>query len=165
MGAATSNLLLIAGYVGITCGEAAWFDAAQSRMEEQHMSLSARERQALHSIEHGLAEADPDLVAKLASLSHLMTGEYTPVVERSRPSWPLRVIGTLACWLRSYGRVRCGALPRRAPAILAFWLVISCALIATAATLSPVTARGPCSALSVTCASRSPASPAQPGAR
>src|SRR5215469_2699622 len=100
------------------------------------MGLSARERQALHSIEDGLAESDPDLAAKLASLSQLMAGGDTPALEPSRAGWPHRALSALARWLRrAGGQGRAGTLPRRAPAILAIWLVISCALIATAATL------------------------------
>jgi hypothetical protein len=130
------------------------------------MGLSSRERQALNSIEGGLAETDPDLVETLDSLSRLMAGERKPAASRSRVSWPRRVVSSIASWLRGprgHGRTR--AHPRRGRAILAIWLAISCALIATAATLSHA-ASGACGALvSVSCGSQSPAGPSQPGSR
>lgn len=130
------------------------------------MNLNARERQALRSIEGGLTESDPDLVAKLATLSRLMAHEDRPAAERNRVGRRRGVIGSLARWLpgsRGHGHSRTHS--RWGSAMLAIWLAVSCALIATAAALSHVAARGPCDALVVHCDNQTPASPAQHGAR
>jgi hypothetical protein len=136
-------------------------------MEVQQMNLSARERQALRSIEGSLAESDPDLVAKLAKLARLMVDDDRPAAEPGRPSWRQVVVSSLVRWLprpRSRGHARTQA--RWVSAMLAIWLVVSCAMIATAAALSHVTSSRACAALAaVHCGSRSPVSPAQPGAR
>jgi len=56
------------------------------------MSLSAREQQALDSIEERLAGSDPQLASLLASFSGLASGEQMPVHETVRAgSW--RAIG------------------------------------------------------------------------
>jgi hypothetical protein len=136
-------------------------------MEVQNMGLSAREQQALHSIEGGLNESDPDLASKLASLTRLMAGEDKPPAERSRVGWLHRLVSSLVRWLPGpRGRGHSRPHPGRGPAILVIWLAISFALIATAATLSHVATSGACASLvSVSCGSRSPAGPAHPGAR
>jgi hypothetical protein len=48
------------------------------------MNLTARERQALRSLESGLAESDPDLIATMAKLARLMVDEDRPAAEPSR---------------------------------------------------------------------------------
>jgi hypothetical protein len=112
------------------------------------MGLSARERQALFSIEGGLAESDPDLVAKLAFLSRLMAGN---------PAAGGRLAGMQLGWLP---RVRGQAPEPRhsglASALLALWLVVACGLIATAAALSHTPAGRSCPVLAVHCASQTP---------
>jgi hypothetical protein len=138
-------------------------------MEVQHMNLSARERQALRSIEARLAQSSPDLVAKLAKLSRLMVDQDTPAAERSRVSWRQIVVSALVRWLpRSRGRGHTRRQSRLVPALLALWLAVSCALIVTAASLSHVTPAGACGALVAArphCGTQSPAGPALPGVR
>ncbi len=130
------------------------------------MNLSARERQALRSIEGGLAESDPDLAARLAKLSRLIADEDTPPAEQSRVSWPRVVISSLPHWLpRARGRRHACPHSRWVSAMLALWLVVSCALIATAAALSHSASGGACAALAVHCDTPSPAGHSQPGAR
>ena len=136
-------------------------------MEVQHVGLSARDRQALASIEDGLAESDPDLVTRLDSLSRLVADEETPAPAQ-RPASRLRVVvSRLARWLpRSRGGRSTRTYSRRGSAILAIWLAISCALIATAVTLSHVPSGRACAAmLAVHCDSPAPAGPPQPSAR
>src|SRR5215472_12815628 len=48
------------------------------------MSLSAREQQALDSIQDGLAGSDPGLVLLLATFARLAAGEEMPVHEEIR---------------------------------------------------------------------------------
>lgn len=131
------------------------------------MGLSARERQALASIEDGLAESDPDLVTRLDSLSRLVAHEDTPAPAQ-RPAGRLRfLVSPLAQWLPgSHGDRSTPTYSRRGSAILAIWLAISCALIATAVTLSHVPSSGACAAmLALHCDSPAPAGPPQPSAR
>jgi hypothetical protein len=71
------------------------------------MSLGARERHALDSIEHGLAYSDPRLAALLATFARLTSGEDMPARERIETAgWPARL------WPRP-GQ---GPVPRRRPA-------------------------------------------------
>jgi hypothetical protein len=109
------------------------------------MNLNARERRALRSIEGGLAESNPELVARFASLSRLMAPkDRLPGSRRRRHT---------------------RAHSRSGRAVLALWLAVSCALIATAVALSHPASGGPCNVLVVHCDHQAPASPAQPGAR
>jgi hypothetical protein len=48
------------------------------------MSLNARERQALDSIERSLAGSDPELASLLAMFAQLASGEEMPVREKIR---------------------------------------------------------------------------------
>jgi len=130
------------------------------------MELSARERQALRSIEGGLAEADPDLAAKFATLSQLMTPKEGPALAGIPVSRRQAVISPLArCLPRSRRHSPTRTHSRWASAALVLWLVVSCALIATAAALSHPASGGPCNVLVVHCDHQAPASPQQPGAR
>lgn len=131
------------------------------------MNLSARERQALRSIEGGLATSDPDLAAHLGRLSRLMVDGDRPAPGPCRVSRRQLVLIFVVRWLpqpRGRGHVRTHS--RMVSAMLVIWLAVSCALIATAAALSHVTPGGGCAILaSVNCGSRAPVSPSQPGAR
>jgi hypothetical protein len=131
------------------------------------MNLTARERQALRSLESGLAESDPDLIATMAKLARLMVDEDRPAAEPSRRGWRLVVVSALVRWLpRSRRRGHFRTQSRWVSAMLALWLVVSCAMIATAAALSHVTSSRACAAqVPVPCGIRSPVSPAQPAAR
>ena len=92
------------------------------------MNLSARERQALRSIEGGLTESDPDLVAKLATLSRLMADEDRPAAKRSRAGWRHVVIGSLVRWLPgSRGHGHTSTQSWWGSAMLALWLAMTCA--------------------------------------
>ena len=129
------------------------------------MDLSGRERQALRSIEGGLIESDPDLAAKLAKLSGLMTGEDMPAAERIRAGKRHFVGRSLTRWLaRGRGWRHARTHSRLGSALLVLWLAVSCALIATAAALSHVAPGGQCDVLVVHCDSQTPTSPAH-GAR
>lgn len=46
------------------------------------MSLSVRERHALHCIENGLVGSDPKLASLLATFTRLTAGEAMPVREK-----------------------------------------------------------------------------------
>ena len=131
------------------------------------MNLSARERQALRSIEGGLTESDPDLVAKLATLSRLMADEDRPAAKRSRAGWRHVVIGSLVRWLPgSRGHGHTSTQSWWGSAMLALWLAMTCALIATAAALSHVGTTGSCAGLMpVSCGSHAPAQPSPHGGR
>jgi hypothetical protein len=52
------------------------------------MSLSAREQQALESIEDGLAESDPGLASRLGMFSRLASGEEMPERDEIQPIRP-----------------------------------------------------------------------------
>jgi len=128
------------------------------------MRLSARDRHVLHSIEGGLAESDPDLVAKLAKLSRLMADEDKPTAGRRQAGWRHVIASALARWLRGpRRRVNGRRHSTLVSALIAFWLAIACALIVTAAVLSHVPANAPCSKLAVACGSQSPAGHGQHG--
>ena len=131
------------------------------------MNLSSRERQALRSIEGGLAASDPDLAAHLGKLSRLMVDGDRPAPGPCRVSRRELVVLSASRLLplpRGRGRIRTHS--RLASAMLVLWLAVSCALIATAAALSHGTQTGRCAVLApVSCGSRSPVSPSQPGTR
>jgi Protein of unknown function (DUF3040) len=128
------------------------------------MSLSARDRHVLHSIEGELAESDPDLAAKLVKLSLLMADEDKPTAGGRQAGPRQAVVSSLARRLPgSRRRVHARKHSTWASALMAVWLATACALIVTAAVLSHVPAKAPCSALAVACGSQSPASHAQHG--
>lgn len=130
------------------------------------MNLNARERQALSTIEGGLAESDPDLLAKFATLTRLMAPKDRPAAEPSTVSRRHVVVTSLAgCVLQPPRHSRTRARSRWGSAVLALWLTVSCALIAIAVALSHPTSGGKCDVLVVHCDHQTPASPAQPGAR
>jgi hypothetical protein len=52
------------------------------------MSLSAREQQALESVEDGLAESDPGLASRLGIFSRLASGEEMPERDEIQPIRP-----------------------------------------------------------------------------
>lgn len=52
------------------------------------MSLTARERHTLHTIEAGLACSDPALASLAARFTRLASGEAMPARERIPPCWP-----------------------------------------------------------------------------
>ncbi|MGH3233199.1 MAG: DUF3040 domain-containing protein, partial [Streptosporangiaceae bacterium] len=126
------------------------------------MSLSAREQQALDSIEHRLADSDPRLASLLATFSRLTSGEALPVREKIQAGWQQ------ATRLRGGRRSRCGggrrrAFWRRRPlgqqlACLLLWLVVSIALIVFALVAGHKGARDVCPDWASACAVRSPAS-------
>lgn len=121
------------------------------------MGLSARDRQALTSIESQLAESDPDLAARMAAFSRFADGADMPMAERIRVGWR-QAVGSLGDWFRrrsqSQGYARTHSL--LASTLMACWLVFSCGLIATAVTLSHVVPNGQCAALAVKCGSHIP---------
>lgn len=82
------------------------------------MSLIPRERQALDSIEDGLAASDPRLTSLLATFTRLTAGEALPERESLREDRPgRRLLGQLIWPL--------------------LWVVVSAALISVALSVSP----------------------------
>ena len=103
------------------------------------MSLSAREQQALHSIENGLCGADPVLASLLAIFTRLTAGEEMPVPEKIRAGGR----SATRLWRRPRRHRRRGTVCRaRVPTGLApglaaagLWLLISVTMIAVALAL------------------------------
>ncbi len=107
------------------------------------MSLSAREQQALESIEDRLAESDPGLASRLGIFSRLASGEEMPERDEIRPirpsatdrldrnRSPRRIVV-----LRSPRRL-CRRLGWHRAAVL-LWLLISVGLIAVALALTRI---------------------------
>jgi hypothetical protein len=102
------------------------------------MSLSAREKQALDSIEGGLAGSAPELASLLATFSRLAAGEEMPERAKVRALQPHRP-------RRRLPRPGGGKLPPDARRLrldwqrawpLALWLVVSLGMIAVALVLS-----------------------------
>jgi hypothetical protein len=54
------------------------------------MSLTAREKRALHAIEDRLAGSDPQLASRLATFTRLTSGEQMPAREKIQRDWPRR---------------------------------------------------------------------------
>jgi len=98
------------------------------------MSLGARERHALDSIEHRLAHSDPRLAALLGTFARLTSGEDMPARERIETGrWPAR----------PWPLPRQGPAPRRRPghraghrrgwqAMTLVWLVLTVTLATVA---------------------------------
>jgi hypothetical protein len=103
-------------------------------MEAAVMGLSVWEKQALDSIEGGLAGSAPELASLLATFSRLAAGEEMPVraLQPHRPRRRLRRPGGGKLH-RDARRIRLGW--RRAWP-LALWLVVSLGMIAVALVLS-----------------------------
>jgi hypothetical protein len=87
------------------------------------MSLSARDRQALSSIEDEFAESDPRLARLFDEFSQRMAGEKMPAAERGPAGWR-RIAGRPRRWFRRLGR------PRHAhPSWLPTMIVVSLLLV------------------------------------
>jgi Protein of unknown function (DUF3040) len=98
------------------------------------MSLSAREQQALDSIEDGLAGSDPQLTAWLSTFTRLASDEEMPDREKIRTcSAQARARLRRAQW-RS--RVRSAVSQEFQRAALLLWLATSAALLAVALALT-----------------------------
>src|SRR5437016_3897795 len=97
------------------------------------MGLSAREQQALRSIEAGLMACAPQLASRLAIFARLTAGEAFPACESVRPC-------------------RSGGAFRRPLVWPVLWLVISVALIATALAVGHDGGQEACHALVPSCA-------------
>jgi hypothetical protein len=103
------------------------------------MSLSAREKRALHSIEGGLAGSAPELASLLATFSQLAAGEEMPERAQVRALQPHRARRRL----RHPGRNGALRHARRLclhlgwpQTMLLLWLAVSIGLIAVALVLS-----------------------------
>ena len=103
------------------------------------MSLSAREQQALDSIEGGLGGSDPGLVSLLATFARLASGEEMPVHEEVRvlrrraTRRPLRNRRPRRSDVRrDGGRLRLGWQQT----IVLLWLAVTIALVAVAMILN-----------------------------
>jgi hypothetical protein len=115
------------------------------------MSLTELDRQALGSIEHGLAGSDPSLASMLNIFSRLVAGEEMPAGEKIRVRR-----GRLAAHRprRARRHPRRGTArpqPRRPhprlgrqQAVLLLWAVISAALLAVALVLNASNHNPPC---------------------
>lgn len=114
------------------------------------MSLSAREQQALHSIEDGLAGSDPRLASLLATFTRLTAGEAMPLREKTRAGYR-HATGRQRSWRR---HPRPGPVSRNAHnmyhhlgwrrAGLLLWVLISIALIAIALVVNRGGSKGTC---------------------
>lgn len=134
------------------------------------MSLSAREQQALESVEDGLAESDPGLASRLGIFSRLASGEEMPErdeIQPIRPSAtdrldrnrsPRRIVV-----LRSPRRL-CRRLGWHRAAVL-LWLLISVGLIAVALALSNHGPAECAQSWGTACIGPAPAHVAQPAGR
>jgi hypothetical protein len=89
------------------------------------MSLSARDRQALSSIEDGFAASDPRLARLFDEFSQRMAGEKMPTAERGPVGWR-RVTSAPRRWLRRLRRA-----DRARPSWLPTMLVVSFLLVGT----------------------------------
>jgi hypothetical protein len=125
------------------------------------MSLSARHRQALSSIEDEFAASDPRLARLFDEFSLRMAGEKMPAAERGRAGWR-RFISGPRRWLRRLTRPR-HARPRHArQSWLPTTLVVSFLLIGTvvaALVVSHVGIHGACATVLPTqaqCAQHTP---------
>jgi hypothetical protein len=111
-------------------------------MEVSAMSLSARDQQALNSMEHRLAPADPRLASLLATFTRLADGEALPAREKIRAGGQ-RITRPLL-GLPHRGRA---ATSRRSDWLRAWpwlWLALSIALIASALVSGHGHGRGLC---------------------
>jgi hypothetical protein len=96
----------------------------------RQMSLSARDRHALHVIKDGLAGSDPDLAGLLATFARLTAGETMPACEQIRARWR-PITGTK----RHAATQRTGRPARRvgpAGMVMLAWLVITAVLVSLA---------------------------------
>lgn len=122
------------------------------------MSLSAREQQALGSIEDELAGSDPKLASLLATFARHASGEEMPVREKI-PNRALR-----------RGTVRRPArrlFPRLGlqQTMLLLWLTATIALIAIALVLNRDSRNGPCpESWGMTCTQQAPVHSPRPAA-
>lgn len=127
------------------------------------MSLSAWERQALESIQDGLAGSDPELAALLSVFNRLASDEKMPDREKTRAGSqrafrPLRRAPRRSRLRRVFHRLGFGR------AALLLWLLTTAALLAVALALNAGGNRGTCTTTAaMTCISpapgRSPGSP------
>jgi hypothetical protein len=105
------------------------------------MSLSARDQQALSSIEDEFAESDPRLAHLFDEFSRQRAGEKMPSPERGPAGWR-RVVSGPSRWLRRLRRSR-----HARPSWLPTLLVVSFLLIGTvvvALVVSHVDIHGAC---------------------
>jgi DUF3040 family protein len=122
------------------------------------MSLSAREQQALDSIEDELAGSDPKLASLLATFAGHASGQEMPVREKI-PNPALR-----------RGNVRRPArrlFPRLSlqQTMLLLWLTVTIALIAIALVLNRDSRNGPCpESWAVACTQQAPVHSPRPAA-
>lgn len=106
------------------------------------MSLSAREQQALDSIEDRLAHSDPKLAALLATFTRLTSSELMPVREKILAAWPQVTRCLRDTQRRWYLNARCwqarrtGHRPGWQRTMLLLWLLVSIALIMVALSVS-----------------------------
>jgi hypothetical protein len=119
------------------------------------MSLSARDRQELSSIEDKLAHSDPWLAKLLNGFSTLMAGQAMPAAERA--AWRHTVSG-LARWRRAVTRRHhaCG-WAGWLPAVLVLSVVLVCTVVVVALAASHAGGSRGCSVLVAEhCASQAP---------
>jgi hypothetical protein len=121
------------------------------------MSLSARDRQELSSIEDGIAQSDPRLAGLLNGFSKLMAGQAMPAAERGRAAGR-RAVSGLARWRRGVTRRHhaCG-WDGWLPAVLVLSVVLICTVFVLALTADHAGVSRGCSVLvAAHCASQAP---------
>ena len=115
------------------------------------MSISAKEQQALASIEDGLAGTDPKLASLLATFTRLASGEEMPVREKIRATRHRatrrphrhRSQSQRRGHARRDARRRCLRLDWPQTMLL-LWLAVTIALVAVALILNHDSRNGPC---------------------
>jgi hypothetical protein len=111
------------------------------------VSLNARDRQALESIEARLSGSDPKLASMLHAFSRLTAGEAMPEPESAHRS----VGRAMRIWRTPRRRLLRWSRWHRARLLVCLWLAISLALITVAVVLSRASP-GSCASLRPDCA-------------
>jgi hypothetical protein len=97
------------------------------------VSLSAKDRHALESIEERIAASDRKLASMLDTFTRLTAGEAMPVRERFRTGWLRAILVTSRERNRAGFPAASPASRRRAGLLMVLWAVISIGLVAVGA--------------------------------
>ena len=101
------------------------------------MSLSAKDRQALGSIQDQITGSDPQLASLMTMFTRLASGEKMPGLEDIRPGapWPRAVVGRAAARTPRALSRRTRRLSRQ-PALYLLWLTVAITLITVTLTIN-----------------------------
>src|SRR5690349_6393467 len=129
------------------------------------MSLNPKERQALPSMEDGLAGSDPKLASLLATFARLASDEEMPVRERTRASRHRTTRRPHRNQSQRRGNAcrdvrRPGLRLGWQQTLLLLWLAVTIALVAVALILNRDSRNGPCTeSWPMVCAQQAPGVP------